>query len=182
MAKNTKWISLSAMLAQVEPERLDTEKEWLRAELLHGRLRYRYFVYENDGLLPDGQQQHADDLTETFWRLAKIHWIWDSATFDGQTIARIEVTIPEICTTATAVGSSVYQTGAPGRPSSAHLLKTEVERRRRANIVPPDTLEAYAKDLLEWLHREHPRAPPIKLRSAQNVLREAYRRAQKECI
>lgn len=72
-------------------------------------------------------------------------------------------------------GQRVYDTGAPGRPTSMQLVRLEFEaRNRRGHTAQSITLEAAA--LSEWLLKAHPRAPPLTPKTIKNNLAEDYRR------
>jgi hypothetical protein len=67
-----------------------------------------------------------------------------------------------------------YRTGAPGKPSSAHLVKNELERRGETGQIESN-LEKQAKSLAEWLKEKHPNAPPMTVRTIENQIRDLYR-------
>jgi hypothetical protein len=65
--------------------------------------------------------------------------------------------------------------GVPGRPTSKHLILVELERRAAAGAL----LESCAKEadyLSSWLGANHPSAPQLKPTSAENAIRDDYRR------
>lgn len=66
---------------------------------------------------------------------------------------------------------TVVRTGTAGRPTSMHLVHLE-HRRRIAASEAHNTLAAEAKHLLEWLKRTYPHAPPPKLKSLENAIRD----------
>jgi hypothetical protein len=69
----------------------------------------------------------------------------------------------------------VYETGAPGRPTSMQLVRLEFDARsERGETAPSITLEAAA--LADWLNRTHRDAPPLKAKTIKNNLAEAYRK------
>jgi len=77
---------------------------------------------------------------------------------------------------------SVTKTGAPGRPSSMHL----VEREYLARAARGDTnasIGEEAKVLCDWLQSAHPDAPPLTAKTIANRMRhehrERMRKAQK---
>jgi len=71
-----------------------------------------------------------------------------------------------------------YRTGAPGRPGSGHLIQPEFQRRIGAGEIE-GTLAEQARVLAGWLRATHPRAHPVKPRTAENLIRAAYNRARK---
>jgi hypothetical protein len=67
--------------------------------------------------------------------------------------------------------------GAPGRPTSMHLVELELERRiTNAETEPRVTHEAEA--LVRWLQETHPSAPQLKPKSIRNKIGERFRAAQ----
>ncbi len=76
----------------------------------------------------------------------------------------------EIATTSPVLLS----TGAPGRPTSMHLVKAKLKERgdRRENLP---TCKAEAEWLSVWLTREHPGNPPVLPKTLQNTIAEQYR-------
>jgi hypothetical protein len=68
------------------------------------------------------------------------------------------------------------RSGAPGRPTSMHLVDAEFERRVKAGIVAP-SLNKEAETLAAWLKKNHPTMPAAKASSIRNYLREIYRKA-----
>jgi hypothetical protein len=76
------------------------------------------------------------------------------------------------------------RTGAPGRPTSAHLVRLELQRRKDCGELLPK-IGAEARYLSEWLANTHQHLAPIKPRSAENVIRpkyNAWRARPEECI
>lgn len=74
------------------------------------------------------------------------------------------------------------RSGAPGRPTSMHLIEAEFAR-RVANGKTLPTLTAEANALAQWLKNTHPTAPQVKPKSIRNKLGPEYWRqhgAQKE--
>ena len=68
----------------------------------------------------------------------------------------------------------VYSTGAPGKPSSMHLIEQEL-RRRAAAIELCTTLSAEADHLEAWLRSAHPEAAPATAKTIRNRLGSLYR-------
>jgi hypothetical protein len=63
----------------------------------------------------------------------------------------------------------IQKTGAPGRPSSMHLVLAENARKDEAGEIAP-TCAARARELEAWLKTTHPEAPPLRWKSIRNVL------------
>ena len=71
---------------------------------------------------------------------------------------------------ATRDGTQIDHTGAPGRPSSMHLV--EVEYRARWDRGEAKTsIGAEAEWLAEWLQKSHPEAPRLTPKTIANWLR-----------
>jgi hypothetical protein len=66
-------------------------------------------------------------------------------------------------------------TGAPGRPTSIHLVVAEFERRAKAGNIERN-LPTQSEVLARWLKANHPRHPPLKPKTIENKLRHDYRR------
>jgi hypothetical protein len=70
---------------------------------------------------------------------------------------------------------TTYQSGAPGRPTSMHLV--EVEFRARWDRGDAKTsIGAEAQILSEWLQKKHPDAPQLTPKAIANRLRHEHRR------
>jgi hypothetical protein len=67
------------------------------------------------------------------------------------------------------------RTGAPGRPSSMHLVEAEFEARCARDEVA-ETITEEAEFLANWLKSEHPTLPQLKAKSIRNKLSPAFRR------
>jgi hypothetical protein len=73
------------------------------------------------------------------------------------------------------VQATLYETGAPGRPTSMHLIRAEFRaRHERGESARSITLEADA--LANWLSKAHPRAVPVKPKTIRNQLANEFRR------
>lgn len=72
-----------------------------------------------------------------------------------------------------------HRTGAPGRPSSMHLVKREHTRRLGASEAEA-TVRAEAACLADWLRRTHPCAPPLTTKTVENGIRDRHRRHKEE--
>jgi len=78
---------------------------------------------------------------------------------------------------ATAPQPPEPTTGAPGRPSSMHLVEAEFERRCTAGTLAP-TLKEQARLLEEWFRRQYPETQPVTAKTIDNRLRDPFRRAR----
>jgi hypothetical protein len=67
----------------------------------------------------------------------------------------------------------VLRTGAPGRPTSRHLVEAEAQRRLDAGDYP-ETLTEFSRQLAEWLKAEHPEAPPMGPSAIANCIRRRW--------
>lgn len=65
-------------------------------------------------------------------------------------------------------------TGAPGRPSSMHLILDEFERRADRKELAPQ-LRAEATALVDWLRTTHPQAKRPTVKTVENRIRAEYR-------
>jgi hypothetical protein len=61
----------------------------------------------------------------------------------------------------------------PGRPTSAHFIRLEFERRAAA-AETHTTLAAESRALEAWLQKTHPEAPPAKAGAIENLIRTAF--------
>jgi hypothetical protein len=72
----------------------------------------------------------------------------------------------------------ILSTGAPGRPSSRHLVANELKRRAAEQQLEA-SLAAEAQYLADWLAVTYPDAPPMSQKSVKNALRHEYRALRK---
>ncbi len=72
----------------------------------------------------------------------------------------------------------IFSTGAPGRPTSRHLVASELKR-RAADQQLEASLAAEAQYLADWLAVAHPDAPPMRQKSVENALRSDYKSLKK---
>jgi hypothetical protein len=66
------------------------------------------------------------------------------------------------------------RTGAPGRPTSSHLVEAEFVARSARNEVKASLAEE-AQVLAAWLRSEHPSSPRLTAKTIKNKLRAVYR-------
>jgi hypothetical protein len=69
----------------------------------------------------------------------------------------------------------IVSTGAPGRPTSMHIVRSE-HRRRLDKGEAHESLAAEAGHLATWLAQQHPTAPQPTPKAIENAIREAHRR------
>lgn len=67
-------------------------------------------------------------------------------------------------------------TGAPGRPTSIHLVEAEFERRTKKNLTA-STLKEESEILAEWLRETHPCAPRATPKTIANNISREHRAA-----
>jgi len=70
------------------------------------------------------------------------------------------------------------RTGAPGRPSSMHLVVAEFERRCGNSEVIWSSVKAEAEYLAAWFKKNHPGSPRLTARTIENKIRPEYRLAK----
>jgi len=70
------------------------------------------------------------------------------------------------------------RSGAPGRPTSMHLVEAEFERRRSAGSLEP-TVTLEAERLSDWLRVAHPQVPQLKPKSIRIKIAPAFRAHQR---
>jgi hypothetical protein len=73
----------------------------------------------------------------------------------------------------TAATVSSLKSGLPGRPNSKHLYRAEAARRIAVGACP-DTLSQFARELSEWLQREHSDEPPGGPSAIENAIRDLW--------
>jgi hypothetical protein len=66
------------------------------------------------------------------------------------------------------------KTGAPGRPSSMHLVRAEAEQRRKTGQAALP-VEDEAKALHSWFKNTHPAGPLPTAKTIENRIREDHR-------
>lgn len=78
-------------------------------------------------------------------------------------------------TTASDKDAAPGRTGAPGRPSSMHLVRQEHARRLQAGKAEA-SLAAEARYLARWLRDTHPGEPPPTQKTIENRIRDQHHR------
>lgn len=73
-----------------------------------------------------------------------------------------------------APGSDTSRSGAPGRPTSKHLVECELDR-REAKGERRGTIDEWSKTLSDWLRTTHPTMPPMQPATIRNQLRSRLR-------
>ena len=71
------------------------------------------------------------------------------------------------------------RSGAPGAPSSSHLVKAEFQRRIDTNEMKQSLAEE-AEVLSYWLAKTHPGLRPMKPRTIENSIRDLWREHKKQ--
>lgn len=74
-----------------------------------------------------------------------------------------------------AEGRTIYETGAPGRPTSMQLIRAEFKSRHLSGLTAP-SITKEAEVLSKWLSKAHPGAPQVKPKTIKNGLAEDYRK------
>jgi hypothetical protein len=69
-----------------------------------------------------------------------------------------------------AANVSEYRTGAPGRPSSSHLVEAELDRRISSGTRSGSAAKE-AESLADWLKSTHPKLPPMTKKTILNRFR-----------
>jgi hypothetical protein len=63
----------------------------------------------------------------------------------------------------------------PGHKTSQHLIEGEAYRRIMSGEAP-QTLAAFAQQLLDWFRETHPTASPLTLNAVEDQIRETWHR------
>jgi len=185
------WVLLSRALARVPECRREAEEREIMQQIADRRLSIRFLNADDaDALkfapLAAGEKIGArtpranyryDRLPDLFFRLGVVNWLFSAVTFNGRTIHQIEIFVPDEVAAADVGAPAVepYLTGCQGKPTSKYLLLAEAEL-KLSNGWPGTKLEAFASELLQWLGKEHPRAPRMGQSAARNALRDLFNR------
>jgi hypothetical protein len=76
---------------------------------------------------------------------------------------------------APSIPQTVKRSGAPGHPSSMHLVKLEMKRRAETSEMIKTSLRQEADQLVGWLARRHPEEPQLTQKTIQNKLGDQWR-------
>ncbi len=123
-------------------------------------------VFEEDLANLDRREIPAGWWVRDVWLVVGRNEVWE-----GEAIGSAKRRWSDV-----AVGSgstNVVGTGAPGRPSSMHLVKEEFRRRVEAGTIERK-LALEARALEAWLKQSHARHPPLTAKTIANRLRETY--------
>ena len=66
-------------------------------------------------------------------------------------------------------------TGVPGHRKGEHLIEHEAYRRIMAGEAP-QSLDLFARQLLDWFHATYPEAAPTTLDQVESDIRETWHR------
>jgi len=103
-----RWVFLSRMLANVAPADIEDRKRRLIDDIVAGRRRVRHALSEGEhGEIVDWR--YVDGIPRDFLLYGHVDWTWSTVTFNGVTLANIEV-------------AEVPGRRAKGRPSRARAL------------------------------------------------------------
>jgi hypothetical protein len=115
-------------------------------------------------------------ITMVKWSFSTIRWR-DAPDSGWQGFREIRIEAAEfdrLWPSGGTIGQNVIlTTGLPGRPTSAHLIRPEFERRAAADETHP-TLAAESRALEAWLQKTHPEAAPAKAGAIENLIRTAF--------
>jgi hypothetical protein len=73
---------------------------------------------------------------------------------------------------------TTYATGAPGRPTSRHLVVPEAQRILDDGRHPKN-LTVFSNELAKWLRTTHPKAAPMTSKTIQDAIRKMWHKRQK---
>ena len=76
-------------------------------------------------------------------------------------------------------GPDTVKTGAPGRPSSMHIIEAEFQRRKESGSVA-ESLNSESAQLEAWFKKQYPDKPPVTAKTIANRLRDHFRAYQKK--
>jgi hypothetical protein len=106
------------------------------------------------------------------------HWLkgFDDALVNrrGDLWTRLMVDKSDVRTLWPFAAEEPLRTGAPGRPTSRHLILAELERRALAGIMDAK-VGAEARALAAWLKETHPQYPPTTASTAENIIRDRHK-------
>ncbi len=139
-------------------------------------------------LAPDPARRnvvHAGDVVYRFVRV--VDPMMAPATFtptphQPTAQAQSPLAAPPSDIAATTNGTTIYTTGAPGRPTSMHLIEAELRRRAANGMMEMKSCSAEARALADWLRREHPEAAATQPKTIQNSIASLYRELSRKGI
>lgn len=122
----------------------------------------------------DWQTNNVGEATDVeVNRKSLLQWLGE-----GEPVAEGTEAVPEGADVG-SVEADPYRTGAEGRPSVAHFVKTEFERRiGEDNLVKP-TLAEEARVLEKWVTLKYPDGPPMTAHTIENRIRTRYNEIRK---
>jgi hypothetical protein len=144
--ENTLWIPISKV-----PE---NQRDELRADMVAGRVRYRYLDAQNfeaavDENQPPRPRKYIErDPGAAFWHCANINWTWSAAVAGSVVISGLEVRIDGESTAA----ENTEEPHARSKKWKA-LVRTEFETRLAAGVVR--SIRDEAPSLQKWLKKTH---------------------------
>ena len=168
----------------------DKVKVWAADEggfYLAGSPGYQYFDAEPDRLAGPDNRRHYRKINYVDLRSLKLWLKVLTSEAEATTAAAPQPeesrnALPQATGTEQldqADDEDIYKSGAPGRPTSAHLVNEELQRRAAAGELC-GTLASEAEHLSQWLAREHPKAPRMTPKTISNSCRNAFRSARKQ--
>jgi hypothetical protein len=182
-AEPGQWLLLSHVLGRLEHDsEISAEMRRLMDKIADGRLRIRYFNADDPILYapvaekgPHPRTGHRyEKLPEEFFLSGTPNWKFSMVTLGERTIHQIEVFFPDFDASGNA-RDEPNRTGAPGRPTSKHLIEDEAKRRLDSG-APCCTLKTFAAELAIWLRHIHPKAPKMTPRTVENAVRDLWQR------
>jgi hypothetical protein len=144
--ENTLWIPISKV-----PEK---QRDELRADMVAGRVRYRYldaatFKAASDENQPASPRNYIErDPGAAFWHCARINWTWSAAVAGSVVISGLQVGIGGE-STATEVTEEPHARSKKWKA----LVRTEFEGRLAAGTVR--SIRDEAPSLQKWLKKTH---------------------------
>lgn len=129
-------------------------------------------------------QWWRDDSQSDIARASNGHF-WTDLRFRRNAILEIwrvrtdgTMTQPEEDVVRGNTDNTIYETGAPGRPTSRHLVAAELERRHAAKEITTTSLKDEATSLAAWLKANHSNAPTMTVKTVANAFRDKIREYQ----
>jgi hypothetical protein len=179
--ESNKWPGAAIQIAPLRPgqERNKWRQEcdkWLRKLVENGLVMLQGRDAQNDQpiQIPPSMDRHLhfDAITELMHGLGRT--FYDLRVFPADELKAAP-------TSSVATGLDAFRTGAPGRPSAADFIRTEVKRRIGAREVVPrrGDLEAYSNVMWDWYEKErhkfNPPGPEVKSPgSVKNMIRPVW--------